>query len=887
MEDARSQRSRLESQHAPIAIIHGGMFVYANQTFLKLFGISDLHDLFGIPLLDMVEARHHDRLRDHLSAAGTVKAGAKEIPRARLAMTTTGGDSFRAVMSSHSTLYDGEQCVQVSIRTREDTTLWGYIRNLPWALYGSIALLLLLLTLPSLLLLNLNINNAPKVYFPPDEPAVVVDNAVREKFPADQVVVMLFEGVALFSDGFLKAYDQLAERLEAHPQVADVLAVTTQDHISGSEEGFMVEPLIDTDKLYRSHPSNRPAAVRADPIARGFLMSEDGSALAMVVIPQEANTSLLRKELLDDILQEVEAARLGGYLSAMAGNVPVDVAQLRSMLRDNIIFIPATTTIGLLLIWLLFHRPFAVVVGGIAIGVVVSTTIALYVLVGRPFTLISSIIPPLLSALTIAALVHLFNALHYAAQRGLIGKFRVERALQEIRQPARYTALTTAAGLASLGASPITPIATFGLLSALGVVLIYVVVILLVPPIFARWDYSDWPKRKGGVHWMDVALSYLSRVGIRHSGVVLGVTGVLLLFGVPQLFNITVETNVQEFFQPTHEARRSTDRIDQRLVGTMPLRVVFTASAADGIKLPENLREIRKFQNWAEQLPEVDNSLSPADFIEEMNWGFNEEKPRFRTIPGNQRLISQYLFIYDGEDLFDLVDRDYKVGLVNLNLNVHSASEINRVMEQIRGYLDQNIGKGMTWDIAGMGRLFSDMEELLVRGQVYSLGGALILIFLLMLVLWRSLGQALLCMIPNLSPILLIFIFMGIFGIWLDMATAMIASVAAGIAVDDTIHVFHGFIKRVKAGSRPVAALVRTYRQAGRAVLTTTIILSAQFMVLVTSEFIPTGNFGLLTSIGLVAALLFDLMLLPAILVFIYEPKSRPKKKIKQFSRSG
>jgi predicted RND superfamily exporter protein len=159
------------------------------------------------------------------------------------------------------------------------------------------------------------------------------------------------------------------------------------------------------------------------------------------------------------------------------------------------------------------------------------------------------------------------------------------------------------------------------------------------------------------------------------------------------------------------------------------------------------------------------------------------------------------------------------------------------------------------------------MEELLVKGQVYSLWGALILIFLLMLFLWRSLGSALLCMIPNISPILLIFIIMGLFGLWLDMATAMIASVAVGIAVDDTIHVYHGYISRVNAGIRPIQALARTFSQAGRAVVTTTTILSAQFMILVSSLFQPTTHFGLLTSIGLWAALVFDLLLLPAIII--------------------
>ena len=158
---------------------------------------------------------------------------------------------------------------------------------------------------------------------------------------------------------------------------------------------------------------------------------------------------------------------------------------------------------------------------------------------------------------------------------------------------------------------------------------------------------------------------------------------------------------------------------------------------------------------------------------------------------------------------------------------------------------------------------------------------ALGLIFLLMLFMWRSFSSALLCMIPNISPVLLIFIVMGLFGLWLDMATAMIASVAVGIAVDDTIHIYHGYNKRIKAGIYPVLALVRTFRQAGRAVVTTTIILSAQFIILVLSQFQPTTHFGLLTSIGLWAALLFDLLLLPAMLILLTNNRSRRRNRKK------
>ena len=158
----------------------------------------------------------------------------------------------------------------------------------------------------------------------------------------------------------------------------------------------------------------------------------------------------------------------------------------------------------------------------------------------------------------------------------------------------------------------------------------------------------------------------------------------------------------------------------------------------------------------------------------------------------------------------------------------------------------------------------------MVTGQVAASWVRWSLIMLLMVIEWRSLGARLICMVPNLSPILLIFMLMGLFGIWLDIATAMIASVAVGIAVDDTIHIYHGFISRQRRHGNTAWALARTFRHAGRAVTTTTLVLCAQFLVLMTSEFVPTANFGLLTSIGLVTAWLFDVVLLPAMLVLIY-----------------
>ena len=119
----------------------------------------------------------------------------------------------------------------------------------------------------------------------------------------------------------------------------------------------------------------------------------------------------------------------------------------------------------------------------------------------------------------------------------------------------------------------------------------------------------------------------------------------------------------------------------------------------------------------------------------------------------------------------------------------------------------------------------------MIQGQIYSLWSAIAMMFILMALLWRSASASFLCMIPNVAPILVVFMIMGLLGIWLDMATAMIASVAVGIAVDDTIHVYQGYTVRRARGATPVQALARTYHIAGRAVMSTSLILGAQFFM--------------------------------------------------------
>lgn len=740
----------------------------------------------------------------------------------------------------------------------------------------ALALLGLLMLLPAPLLWHLELDNAPEAYFPADAPAVVFDREVREAFPQEQVLVALFEGEALFTPRFLEGFHRLSQTLERINAVERVLGVTSTDHIRPIEGGFAVERLIPVNQLADGPPEAWQTRALDDPFAPDLLISRDGRALALVVRPHALDNSLQRLNLERAVREAIDHHQLSDELTAVGGHIALDVAQLRAMTGDLALLIPGTLGIGLMLLWWLFRRHLVLILATVTISAVTGLAVGLLAVLGKPFTLITAIVPPLLTALTVAMLMHLFNAVAHYARRGLTGAARLEAALASVRRPIGFMALTTAAGLASLGVSPIQPVGSFGLIAAAGIIVAALCVLGLLPPLILRFDRGTWHQR-GALPRLDRWTAATTRLAVRRTGWVLAGAVLLFALALPQIRHVTVETDLYAFFADDHPISRATARIETRLSGVMPLEVVFRAEAPDALTKPERLRAIQDVQAWLDDRPEVDYSLSLPDLVAEMHWAFHDGDPDYRGLPDDHRLIAQYLFIHDGRDLFDVVDPELRQARLLLNLNAHGARALNTLIDDFEAHLATNPPADLEWDLAGMGRLFADQERLLIQGQLHSLLAVVVLIFGLMWLMWRSVRLATLSMLPNLAPLALIFALMGLLGIWLDMATAMIASVAVGIAVDDTIHLLHGYLRRRRAGASAVWAVARSSRQAGRAVTATTVVLVGQFLLVGLSDFQPTQAFGLLTAFGLLIAWLVDLVVLPALLIALSHRRARPR----------
>lgn len=731
----------------------------------------------------------------------------------------------------------------------------------------AMAIILIIHLICGALLLRLELNNAPELYFPSDAPATVLERELRAEFPNDEILIALFEGDDLYSSEVLGALDRVAGRMEAHPDVDRVFSVTRVDHIAGSADGFVVEPLIDPERLDEGTADERLQRVLADRFMPGWLASRDGKVLALVVRTHKLQESRQRQSVEQALYDAVGEEAVDERLTAVAGTVALDAAELRSMVRDTLVFTPLVMGLGLALLYWVVGRIVPIVIGAVAMSTVVVACVGLIAALGLPYTLVTAMIPTLLSAYTVGNLLHLYAALKRMRDAGFRRPKRVVFALQSVHSPAMFNVLTTAAGMISLVLVPIPPIQVFGAISAVGVVVIYFVVFYLVPPLLVKYDRGPWPKSGGGFAWTKRISYAFASFGMRRAGWVVGGAVVLAVAAIPLALKVQAESDLLKFFTASHPLTQSTDRVERTLVGVTALEIVIDGPGRDAFKDAKRLQAIKALQMQVEALPEVDRSLSMMDIVEEMHWAFNEEDEAFRRLPDDDRLLSQLLLIYDGRDLQELVNNEYQRMRILLNVNVHGANEIQEVIDRIEALIATVDDPALKWELAGYGRLFADQEDLLVVGQLHSFLGAFGQIFLIMFLLWRSLPAAVIGMIPNLAPLFFVFTLMGGTGIPLDMATVLIAGVVLGITVDDTIHLFHNYLARREQGRSVVFSVARSFEASGRAVVAISLLLVSQFLLLGTSSFVPTSNFGLLTATGLLAGQLMELLMLPALLV--------------------
>ena len=570
-----------------------------------------------------------------------------------------------------------------------------------------------------------------------------------------------------------------------------------------------------------------------------------------------------------------------------ASGLPALVVDMVEYLEHDIrVFGVAVAVFFLGTLTLLFRKPRFVLLPVLTCVIVVVTVMGATVAAGTETTVVTSNISSLLFIIGMAHSIHL--VVRYREERALHPerpyKETLAAAAAAIWEPCLYTATTTCVGFASILTADIQPVRAFAVWMAFGTMLAFAVSLLFLPAAFALLPPTTERVRsaseeEAGDARRNRVLDALAGLALRHRVLVFAVSAVVAVVAVVGASRVTTDTNFTSYFRSDTEVHNGIDLID-RVGGTMTLEVILFGDR-DGYWLEEDAyARVEAVHRWFEARPEVGKALSLVSFRDEGKRLLSKSPMAMFAGAPFKGMVSAVRGMAGKEALQEamrpVVDDTFRTTRVYVRLReTYEGLRRKKLLDDVESFVRNDPRLAAEWEkpeglrpvVTGMFLLFTNMLESLLGSQVSSLWWCVVAVTLMLALLFRHLGVALLAMPPNILPIALVLATMGFAHISLDLMTIMIASVSLGMAVDSSIHYVVRFRTELARTGSWEAAVPPTHQSIGRAILYTAFTVLVGFCVLVLSRFTPTLYFGLLTSIAIATALLANLILLPSLLL--------------------
>ncbi len=510
-----------------------------------------------------------------------------------------------------------------------------------------------------------------------------------------------------------------------------------------------------------------------------------------------------------------------------------------------------------------------------------------------PVTVISSNFVSLLLIICMSMTVHLvvrFRELQ-AKEPGGDPRDLVARTVHFMFIPILYAALTTMVAFVSLLISGIRPVIDFGYMMTAGIAMAFGVIFLMFPAVVALLPRTHGEERD---FTRGVTLAF-ARLTERHRKPILGVAVVLAVVSAFGAARLDVENRFIDYFDQDTEIFQGMLEIDQHLGGTTPLDIILEADPEALVEEEEEfeedfygdleggaeesppgywfnplrLGELRRLHEWLDAQPETGKVLS-LDTMIRMAEGINDGEPLDDL---KISLLREGLSRLP-EDMQDVLLRPFlsedgnrlrvSLRVIDSDVNLRRAE----LIERVDGFLSEEMGYDESrYRQSGLLVLYNNVLQSLFASQIQTIGFVFLSILAMFLVLFRSLRLALIAIMPNMLPALLVLGTMGWLGIPLDLMTITIAAISVGIAVDNTIHYIIRFRREFPEDRDYRATMWRCHGSIGRAMYYTSLTIVVGFSILMLSNFVPTFYFGLFTGLAMLTALVASLALLPALLL--------------------
>ena len=715
-----------------------------------------------------------------------------------------------------------------------------------------LAISLLVVLAAAASLSRISFDNTVETWFLDDDPDLAIYDHFSETFSGDQIVV-----VGVF-DADVLAPDVLHAVARISTAAADLRFAERVQSITASSPAAPAY----TEPGFRE-------AVLGSPLLRQQLLSDALDATAIVIQYARAGSDFEDKHAFVTALRGISADALadtGARFAISGGPVLGEAGQTRNK-QDLRFLVPVMIAVIVVIAFGIFQ---SITMTLLPLGISATALVSAYGLMavaGWNMTMLSVIHVPLILAVGVAHSIHIIDRYRLLLESGLDNESAVVSAVTQLMRPCFFAGLTTVIGLLSLLVSGLAPVHEFALVAACGVAVAFVASVSLLP-IFLFWRGGHLRRTP------TLARSVVRRLLDIVHGAAAGYPRKIVLAGTLAAIAFAwlasqVETGLDTMSWIRHDdpIRVETGLIDEAFGGSLALEFLLT-SPDGNLGSPDALRRMASFQEWLVANTLVARTASMADLVMESARVARDAGESGYALPRTRVLTDDFLARLRRDGHLDgWATPDFREARIAARVPLASAQELIDDMPAVRDRLDAIFeGSGINAHVTGQAVLAGKMQSHMLDSQIFSFAVALGVVSIVMVALLRSPLLGVLAMLPNLLPIAIGLGAMTLLDIKLSPATVMIAAIALGIVVDDTVHMMTAFERRLRRTGNVDDAVRSSLLDIGQPVLVTSILLAVGFATLILGSFLPTREVGGVVALIVVAAVITDIVFLPAIL---------------------
>lgn len=774
---------------------------------------------------------------------------------------------------------------------------------------------------------EIEIDLSTESYLHQNDPILLGYNEFKKQFGRDEFIIVAIEPFEIFSQDFLSRLKLFHEDLEKEvPHLEEIKSLINARNTHGDRDRFIVEDLL------RNWPKDEAAMktlkkrVQSNPLFINSLISEDGRVTAILIKTDIYSESPHKEQSLEDdggIKSNLEAGSLKELIHGfndkdqlsieepqfltdadnqatvkairkviaryqawdfniyLTGSPIITDLIKRSLLRDAKAFVGLVLFTITICLFIMFRRVSGIFNPLIIVGVTLVSTLGIMSILDIPLTLPTNILPSFILAVGIADSVHILAIFYREYEKVGDREESIARALGQSGLAIVLTSLTTATGLASFAMAEIAPIAELGTISSIGVLLALLYSIFLLPSLLSIVPVRRKQAKGLKVYRTDRILARIADFTTEHYRAITMIAFLIIIFSITGLLRLSFSHNPMAWFSKGMSIRNDTEKVDQALKGTVVLEVLIDTGRENGLYDLDILNKLDSLTREMETFREGDifigKATSLVDILKEIHQALNENRPEYYKVPQDPALIPQLFLLFENtgsDDLGELVDSHFSKARFTIKVPWGDAIEYMPYIEIIENKFKHVFEKKAIITSTGMMPLLVRIINAAMKSAAKSYVIAFVVISLMMVLLIGGLRIGLLCMIPNLLPIVLSLSVMGWLDLPLDMFTMLIGNIAIGISVDDTIHFIHNFEHYYNRTGNINESVHQTFFTVGRAIVITTVVLSLGFFVYMFASMRNLFHFGLITGITIIVALLSDLFLAPALMVLSHRQRN-------------